>query len=222
MKSGKDKTNLLITVWNAVSLLVILSVPVIISVNLNAWPSMSKLIAGLLPVAVVLYPAAIFSVFLYIPLLGREGAYISFLTGNISNIRLPCALNAMSQLPEDATDEQKECVASISISTSAAVTTAIIAVSVLLFTPILPYFTSRSSPLTPAFQQVLPALFGALGVMCFAKNIRISLSIVSTLLLVLIVKGRIGTSVLMLISTALIFLFAYIEFRCQEKKRKNI
>ena len=70
--------------------------------------------------------------------------------------------------------EECEIITTIAVATSAIVTTIIIAAGVVLFTPILPCITEKDSVFAPAFQQVLPALFGAIGAGYFVKHWKIS------------------------------------------------
>ena len=99
-----------------------------------------------------------------------------FLTaGNITNLKLPVALNAMESAEVEPNTEKGEVISTISIAVSSIVTTIIIAVCVLAFRPVLHNITDKDSVFAPAFQQVTPALFGALCASYFAKHWRISI-----------------------------------------------
>lgn len=135
------------------------------------WPKATKVLEGLLPVAMLFYPSAIIEVLTYGPMLGSGGTYLSFVTGNISNLKLPCALNSMENAKVRATSEEGDVISTISIATSSIVTTLIIALGVVAFSPILPYITDPNSAFAPAFQQVVPALFGCAGRNLFCKTL---------------------------------------------------
>jgi hypothetical protein len=117
-------------------------------------------------------------------MLGAGGSYLSFVTGNISNLKLPCAINALENAEVDAKSEEGEIISTIAIAVSSIVTTLIIALGVLLITPLEPVLSNPA--LKPAFDQMLPALFGALGVALISKNWKLAIAPV-TLMLILFV-----------------------------------
>jgi hypothetical protein len=99
---------------------------------------------------------------------------LSFVTGNISNLKLPCALNAMEQNGVSANSEEGEVISTIAIATSSIVTTLIVALGVVLIVPLTPVLSAPV--LQPAFEQILPALFGGLGVAFVSKNWKIAVA----------------------------------------------
>ena len=120
------------------------------------------------------WAVGIVEVFTYVPMLGAGGSYLSFVTGNISNLKLPCALNALEQADVKANSEEGEIISTISIAVSSIVTTVIIILGVILIVPLTPILESEA--LAPAFDQLLPALFGALGVVFVSKNWKIAIA----------------------------------------------
>ena len=120
-------------------------------------------------------PAAAFTLFFsYVPMLGAGGSYLSFVTGNISNLKLPCALDAMERAGVKSNSEEGEVISTIAIAVSSIVTTLIILVGVVLIIPLTPLLSSPI--LAPAFSQILPALFGGLAVVFVSKNFRLALA----------------------------------------------
>ena len=107
-------------------------------------------------------------------MLGTGGSYLGFVTGNLTNLKVPCALNAMELAHVDASSEQGEAVSTIAIATSSLVTTLIIALGVLLLVPLRPILESEA--LAPAFANIVPALFGALAVVYVSKNAKIAIA----------------------------------------------
>jgi hypothetical protein len=120
----------------------------------------------------------------FIPMLGAGGSYLSFVTGNISNLKLPCAINALENAGADPKSEEGEIVSTIAIAVSSIVTTVIVALGVLLIVPLSPIL--ESPVLTPAFDQMLPALFGALGVALISKNWKIAIAPILLMLILFI------------------------------------
>ena len=120
----------------------------------------------------------------YIPMLGAGGSYLSFVTGNISNLKLPCALGALEQAGVKANSDEGEVVSTIAIAVSSIVTTVIIILGVLLLIPLTPVLSSPV--LAPAFDQLLPALFGGLGVVFISKNWKIAILPVALMLILFV------------------------------------
>lgn len=158
--------------------------PVAVAIIFRAKPDMQGLLLGLLYTAPMYWAVGFIEVFTYIPMLGAGGSYLSFVTGNISNLKLPCALNALEQADVKANSDEGEVVSTIAIAVSSIVTTVIIILGVLLITPLTPIL--EAPVLAPAFAQILPALFGGLGVVFVSRNWKIAIAPV-TLMLVLFI-----------------------------------
>ena len=120
------------------------------------------------------WAVGIVEIFTYVPMLGAGGTYLSFVTGNISNLKLPCALDAMERAGVKANSEEGEIISTIAIAVSSIVTTLIILLGVVLIIPLTPLLSSPV--LEPAFTQILPALFGGLAVVFVSKNFKLALA----------------------------------------------
>lgn len=134
-RSYSDSVHFYGIIWDIAALLVFMMIPVSICLHLNVWPEAKYIFKGLLPVAMIFYPSAVIEVLTYTPLLGAGGTYLGFVTGNITNLKLPCGLNAMENAGVRANSEEGEVVSTIAIATSSIVTTVIIALGVLVFLP---------------------------------------------------------------------------------------
>jgi hypothetical protein len=139
---------------------------------------------GLIATAPMYWAVGVVETFTYIPMLGAGGSYLSFVTGNISNLKLPCALNALEQAEVKASSEEGEVVSTIAIAVSSIVTTIIIIIGVLLIVPLTPIL--ENPVLTPAFDQMIPALFGGLGVAFVSRNWKIAIAPVVLMLILFI------------------------------------
>lgn len=208
-----DKTHKYGRIWMVVTLLLFISIPALIGVHLGVSPKISMIAKGLSTVALVFYPTAILEVITYSPLLGCGGTYLGFVTGNITNLKLPVALNSMESAKVEPNSEEGEVISTISIAVSSIVTTAIIAVFVLAFYPVLHNVTDPDSVFAPAFQQVTPALFGALCASYLVKHWKISILPIVTLTVILIFDGTLTTGVLIPIGVVVSLLGAHIMFK---------
>ena len=161
-----------IWVWTAV--VVILMVPAAICVYYDAWPPLTAVFKGLLGVAPIYWTVGVIEVITYTPMLGNAGTYLAFVTGNLTSLKAPSALNAMENAEVKPGTEEGEIISTIAISTCAIVTTLVLAIGVgalTLITPIL-----DSPVLAPAFDNILPALFGGLAVVYVSKNWKIAIA----------------------------------------------
>lgn len=187
--------------WNIGALLTLLCIPVAICFYLNAWPEIDALLSIMPKLMGLYWLTAIVEVITYVPLLGPGGAYLSFVTGNITNLKLPCGLKAMEQAKVRANTEEGEVISTIAISISAITTTVIIAVGVLAFgaTGSLQLLTEGS--LAPAFEYVLPALFGALAAGYILKHWKVMIApFVVGVLFLAFVDPTMGAGTLMFIT----------------------
>ena len=171
-------------IWNLSVMVILLMFPVAICLIYGVLPDMRGLFMGLLATAPMYWAVGVIETFTYIPMLGAGGSYLSFVTGNISNLKLPCALNALEQAGVKANSDEGEVISTIAIATSSIVTTLIIVLGVILLVPLRPVL--EAPVLAPAFAQILPALFGGLGVVFVSRNWKIAVAPV-TLMLILFV-----------------------------------
>lgn len=189
MKSNKNLTYMDTvhrdgTIWNISMMILLLMFPVAVCIIFNAVPDWQGVIGGLIGTAPMYWTVGVVEVITFIPMLGAGGSYLSFVTGNISNLKLPCAINALENAKVDAKSEEGEIISTIAISVSSIVTTIIIALGVLLIVPLQPLL--ESDVLKPAFDQMLPALFGALGVALISKNWKIAIAPVALMLVLFV------------------------------------
>lgn len=172
------------SIWNISMMLVLLAFPVAIGLIFNAAPDWNSFFIGLVATAPMYWIIGIVETFTYVPMLGAGGAYLSFVTGNISNLKLPVALSAMEQADVKANTEEGEIISTISIAISSIVTTLIIIIGVILIVPLSPILEAEA--LKPAFAQLLPALFGGLAVVYVSKNWKIAIAPVALMLILFI------------------------------------
>ncbi len=161
-------------IWGLFICFLILCFPLAVSVLFGAFPQWEALWKGLLATAPMYWAVGIIEIFTYIPMLGAGGAYLSFVTGNISNLKLPCALDAMERAGVKANSEEGEIISTIAIAVSSIVTTVIVILGVILIVPLSPIL--EAPVLDPAFDQMLPALFGGLAVVFVSKNRKLSVA----------------------------------------------
>ena len=180
------------TIWNLIVMAILIAFPVAVALIFGAMPDWQGVFLGLLSTAPMYWAVGVIEVISYVPMLGAGGSYLSFVTGNISNLKLPCALNALESNGVKAQSEEGEIISTIAIAVSSIVTTLIIILGVILIIPLTPLL--KNEALQPAFAQILPALFGALGVVFISKNAKIAIAPISLMLLLFVFVPFINTS----------------------------
>lgn len=137
-----------------------LGIPAVICQVYDVWPkSIGEIFAvggGLLA---VFLPTNIAEVLSYTPLLGSS-AYLTFLTGNVMNLKIPVVVNAQVLTETAQGTDEGDTIATIGVAVSSIVTTLIIVLGVILLVPLRPILTSPA--VQTATKYLLPALFGGI------------------------------------------------------------
>ena len=160
--------------WMLTGFALLLAVPAAICVVYDAWPPLTWVLEGLLGVAPIYWTVGTIEVLTYVPMLGTGGSYLGFFTGNLTSLKVPCALNAMESAGVEPGSEEGEVISTIATGVSSLVTTAVIAIGVLALSAIRGFI--ESPVLQPAFDNILPALFGPLAVVYVSKNWRVAMA----------------------------------------------
>jgi hypothetical protein len=198
-------------IWGIVMGLIIMAFPVAVSIIFNAIPDLAVMGKGLLATAPMYWAVGIVEIFTYVPMLGAGGTYLSFITGNISNLKLPCATDAMERAKVKATSEEGEVISTIAIAVSSIVTTLIIIVGVIALGPLTPIL--ESPVLEPAFNMILPALFGGLAVVFVSKNTKLAIApIVLMLVLFIFVPALNQSTVGIMVPVGVLFTVGVARF----------
>ncbi len=194
-------------IWNLSVMTLMILFPITVALIFGAMPDWEALIMGLIATAPMYWAVGVIETITFVPMLGAGGSYLSFVTGNISNLKLPCALNALEQNEVSATSEEGEVISTIAIAVSSIVTTIIIVIGVICIVPLTPILAAPV--LEPAFAQMLPALFGGLGVALISKNWKIAIApIVLMLILFIFVPALNSGTVGIMVPVSVVFTIA--------------
>jgi hypothetical protein len=198
-------------IWNITVMIILLMFPIVVGLIFQAVPDWAAVGKGLIATAPMYWAVGIVETVTFIPMLGAGGSYLSFVTGNISNLKLPCALNALENAKVDARSEEGEIISTIAIAVSSIVTTVIICLGVLLIIPLSPILSNPV--LSPAFAQMLPALFGALGVVLISKNWKIAVAPVCLMLVLFIFVPALNESTVgIMVPVGVVFTILFSRF----------
>ena len=195
------------------AMVMLISVPFIVGAVNGVMPSMSGFLRGFATVGLIYIPVAIVEFLVYTPMLGVGGSYLSFLTGNVTNMKIPCVMNAKDIAKTEPGTPEHEIVSTISVAVSAITTTLVIIAGVIMLVPLQPVLQAEA--LLPAFNNVVPALFGALGLKYFLQSPKIAVVPLALMsLLCIFVPAAISqTSLLLIPSGGLALAIGYVLFK---------
>ena len=210
------QTHRLGRVLSLITVALLLGAPFVIGALLGAYPDLGATARGFLSVGLVWAVSSVAEFLSYTPILGCS-AYLAFITGNLINMKIPCAVNARDLAGVRTGTPENEIVSTLSIATSSLVTIVILALGVLALVPLQPVL--QSPALQPAFANVVPALFGAMAYQYYRKNIVVAIApLVVMSVLFTLVPGLISSTSFMIIpSGALAIGIAYTIY----KKKKQ-
>lgn len=203
---------------SVLTLILLLGAPFVIGAVLGAMPDMQAAAKGFLSVGLVWTVSSVVEFLVYTPMLGAGGSYLAFITGNLINMKIPCAVNAKELVGAKTGTAENEVISTLSIAASSLVTILVLALGVLLMIPLQPVL--QSPALQPAFANVVPALFGAMAYKYFRKSPLLALVplTVMTVLFTLVPSLTSSTSFMIIPSGALAIALAYIKYRRAAKE----
>ena len=212
------KTHVIGRIVTALTLIMLLAAPFLIGGVLGAMPDLSAVGRAFLSVGLVWTVSSVVEFLIYTPMLGAGGGYLAFITGNLINMKIPCAVNARDMVGAKTGTPENEIISTLSIATSSLVTILVLAVGVLLLAPLQPVL--QSPVLQPAFDNVVPALFGAMAYRYYRRNMNIALTpLVLMSVLFILVPGLTGSTSFMIIpSGAIAIAIAYVIHRKKTKE----
>ncbi len=200
-----------------ITLLLLVGAPFLMGAYLGALPDLGAVAKAFLSVGLVWTVSSVVEFLIYTPMLGAGGGYLAFITGNLINMKIPCAVNARDIVGAKTGTPENEIISTLSIATSSLVTIGVLALGVLLLTPLQPILQSEA--LQPAFSNVVPALFGAMAYKYYRGHMGVAVApLVLMSVLFVLVPGLIASTSMMIIpSGALAIGIAYLLYRKQRK-----
>jgi len=173
IKTYEDQMHQLGRIFGTIVLVAIFLVPIIICTVYNIYPPIKNLVIGIGMVCMIYVPVTVAEFLTYTPLLGTGGSYLVFTTGNLTNLKIPCAVTCMDNAGAKPGSEEGEVFSTLAIAASSIVTTVIIFIGMLAIIPLQPILSLPV--LQPAFQNILPALFGALSAYWIQKQWKLAI-----------------------------------------------
>lgn len=155
--------------WSSIgSIFVLLLIPTVIAIKFDAFPGIIPILTASAGLLAIFTPVTLAELISYTPVLGSS-VYLAYITGNVGNLKLPVALNAIQLLEAESGTEKGDVIASIAVSISSIITIIMLALGVILLVPLKPLLTSPS--VQTASSYILPSLFGAFGLSLISRDI---------------------------------------------------
>ena len=216
-----DRTHVYGRIACVVALILLIGAPFAMGLYLGAMPSMPAFGKAFLAVGIVWFVSCIAEYLVYTPMLGAGGSYLAFMTGNLINMKIPCAVNARDIVGAKTGTPENEIISTLSIATASLVTVVVLALGVALLIPLQPIL--QDPALQPAFENVVPALFGAMAYKYFRNNMRIAIIplTVMSLLFILVPSLTSSTSFMILPSGAIAIGIAYLMYKKRYKVKSK-
>ena len=203
-----------------ITLILLIGAPFVMGMHLGAMPNIPAFAKAFLAVGIIWFVSSIAEYLVYTPMLGAGGGYLAFMTGNLINMKIPCAVNARDIVGAKTGTPENEIISTLSIATASLVTILVLAVGVMLLIPLQPVL--QDPALQPAFDNVVPALFGAMAYKYFRKNMNIAIIPLALMSLLFIFVPTLisSTSFMIMPSGAIAIGIAYLLYRRNKVESK--
>ncbi len=212
------KTHVIGRICTALVLVLLLGAPFLMGLYLGAMPDLGAAGSAFLAVGLVWTVSSVAEFLIYTPMLGAGGGYLAFITGNLINMKIPCAINARDTVGAKSGTSENEIISTLSIATSSLVTILVLALGVVLLVPLQPIL--QSPALQPAFDYVVPALFGAMAYKYFRHNMKIAIAplLIMSVLFVFVPSLSSAVSFMIIPSGVIAIAIAFVLYRKKNKK----
>ena len=200
-----------------ITLVLLVGAPFAIGALLGTAPDLGAVGRGFLSAGLVWTISSVVEYLVYTPMLGAGGSYLAFITGNLINMKIPCAMNAKELVDAKSGTAENEVIATLSIATSSLVTIVVLAAGVALLIPLQPVL--QSPVLAPAFDNVVPALFGAMAYKYYRKDPLLAMIPLAAMIVLftLVPSLASSTSFMIIPSGALAIALSWFKYRRETK-----
>jgi hypothetical protein len=155
-------------VGTVIALVYMVALPFIVLGFYDSIPSLGEVFnIATFGILAIYIPVGFSEALSYTPIMGCS-AYLGFITGNIMNLKLPCAVNALKIAGKEANTPEGDVVAAIGVAASSIMTVIILAIAALLAAWISPVFQLPAVQIMSSY--LLPALFGSMTLGLFAST----------------------------------------------------
>ncbi len=135
-KKFNDGLHRLGLITSLLSLVLLIGLPFIVALINGVTIDWKGFVSGIITVGIIYFPVSIVEFLVYAPMLGTGGSYLSFITGNVTNMKIPCVMNAKDIAKTTPGTPEHEIISTISVAISAITTTLVVVIGVILLVPL--------------------------------------------------------------------------------------
>lgn len=188
-KSFYEKIHTLGRITVVLALVCFMGVPFGLAIANGVSMDMGAILKNGAPIFVTFAISGICENLSFTPIIGSGALYMACVTGNVSNMKIPAAVNAMEIAGCAPGTDKGDVISIIAVAASTFVTTAIVFLGMLFLAPL--FAPIYNNPfLQPAFQNMVPALFGALLFPYIAKAPKQAIVPIAVPLVLIFIVGR--------------------------------
>ena len=227
LADSNARMHLIGRLWLAAGMVLICTIPLWLALYYGVEPEWEVFgSAAVISPMIIMALSGVAEPVIYSPMVGVNGMYLSFLTGNLSNLKIPCVVKAQEIAGTKRGTEEDEIVATIAVATSSLVTILIIGVIVLCLAviPDLTQMIDDAEYLTPAFGCVVYALFGSLGGKYIVKNPKLAIGPIIIIIVLSVVLGIVGMdpgSAYLFVGIGICLVFAVLQMLREKRKLRE-
>lgn len=148
-----------------------LGIPMVMGLVYHCLPSFGAVVQVAIPLLLFMLPTDFSEIIGYAPILG-SASYITFITGNVANLKLPVVISAQQMAEVEPNTEVSDAVSSMAVALSSMVTVTITTLGLILLVPLQPLLSLPA--VKTATDYLIPAVFGSLfiGIITHEKGQR--------------------------------------------------
>lgn len=214
------KVHTLGRITSAMLLIMMIGIPVLFMVILKLEIEWGPIMTASLAVLSFMAPATVVEFLSYAPILGAGGQYLAFITGNIMNMKLPAAVSSIKLAGYEEGTEEADAISTVAIGISSLVTMAVLIVGLIIGAALLPFL--QHPVLAPAFDNLMPAILGALVFPVIAKNVKGAVGPVVVGVVLILAMGKAWFSkmntILIPVFIVVAIIWSYLLYKVEQKK----
>lgn len=158
---------------NLIAVALMLFVPVATMLYFDVSLNVSATFLAALQLSLVFIPTNLIEVISFAPILGSGGTYLSFVTGNVMNMKVPAAKSGHIIAKVEPHSKEGEIISILAIGVSSLVTCFILFIGMILSAPLMPILSAPF--LAPGFSNVMPALLGIMIIQAIIKTPKLAI-----------------------------------------------
>lgn len=158
-------------IGSLIAVVFMLGIPMVMGLVFHCMPSFNAVVQAAIPLLLFMLPTDFSEIIGFAPILG-SASYITFITGNVANLKLPVVISAQQMAEVEPNTEVSDAVSSMAVALSSMITMVITTLGLILLAPLQPLLSLPAVETSTSY--LIPAVFGSLfvGVITHEKGQR--------------------------------------------------